>query len=256
MQELIEVAREAADAGSEELLKRFTKPAAGLTAKAAPGDFASDADRESEKAISQVIMSALPHDGVLSEESGVMAAGERMWIIDPLDGTSNYLRGLDQWAISIAAKTGDTLECGLIRHPLSGDEWSASEGEVLKNGQPLERRQSLAEGLENAMVGIRVKTPPSSSRSAQMEKAIDKLGAPRYFGSAALHCAWLAEGKMDLVYYEYAKVEEWDVAAGIALCRAAGLEAIWLDPYEPGLPQRFLAGPGLLLEEFLSLTEN
>jgi fructose-1,6-bisphosphatase/inositol monophosphatase family enzyme len=87
-----------------------------------------------------------------------------------------------------------------------------------------------------------------------MANALGQVGSPRYFGSAALHMAWLAQGSCDLVYYEYAKLGPWDVAAGIALCEAVGLEARWLAPAVQGLPARFIAGPHDMVDAFLSLT--
>lgn len=252
MTSLLPVVRSAARAAGLDLLDRFRRPPQGLSTKSDPSDFVSDADRSSEQLIASYLLAAFPEDGFLGEESGRTASGKRSWLVDPLDGTANYLHGLPFWAVSIAALTGDQLDCGLVFCPPLRSEWSTEQDELFLPSDPLPR---FASSLSDAAVLARANLDPASDRAALLDQAFRRAGSLRYFGSAALSLAFLAEGCLDLVYFEYSRLSDWDVAAGQALCLAAGLSAFWLPPVSPGLPRRFLAGPSPLVSEWLSLTD-
>lgn len=254
MTDLLTTARNAAKAASADLLDRFTRPPQGLSTKSAPTDYVSDADRASESIISPTLLSAFPHDGFLGEESGQTATGQRLWIMDPLDGTANYLLGLPFWAISIAAQQQDQIPLGLIACPPLSLEWSARNHVLYRQSQPFTPRCRPVPRVTNAAVNARANLDHNSLRGRKLAHAFHSAGTSRYFGSAALSLAWLAEGSLDLVYFEYSRLSDWDTAAGIALCNAAGLAAFWLPPAQPDLPRRFVAGPRSLVDEWLDLT--
>ena len=252
----LQVARRATRVGSAELLSRF---GATLEAesKATPADVVTEADRASERAILACIATEFPDDAVLGEESGATGDEGRRWCVDPLDGTANFIRGLPIWATSVAYGEDEDVQCGVVSNPPIGDEWYAdAEGRLGYNGQTVTARRHTAEALDSALAITRIKVSPGSPRSEVLARASAELGLQRYLGCAALQLAWLAEGRCDLVYYEYAKLFSWDVAAGTALCRAAGIEARWLPPAAPEHPRRFVAGPRHLVEQWLSLTER
>lgn len=254
MTDLLTPARDAANAASLELLDRFHRPPQGLSTKSAPTDYVSDADRASESIISQTLLQAFPNDGFLGEESGQTAHGARLWLVDPLDGTANYLLGLPFWAISIAAQQNDQIPFGLITCPPLSIEWSAHQDVLYRQSKPFTPRHRPVPRVTNAAITARANLDQNSPRGRLLTDAFQSIGTLRYFGSAALSLAWLTEGSLDLVYFEYSRLSDWDTAAGIALCHAAGLSAFWLPPAAPDLPRRFIAGPEPLVDEWLDLT--
>jgi myo-inositol-1(or 4)-monophosphatase len=186
-------------------------------------DFVSKVDLMSEQAIIDTIKQAYPDHGILAEESGKQdEASEFRWIIDPLDGTTNYLHGFPQFAVSIALQHKGRLEVGVIYDPVSQELFTASRGNgALLNDKKI--RVSNHSGLENALLGTGFPYYDQSYLDTYLEtmKALmQKTAGLRRPGSAALDLAWLAAGRID-GFWEF-NLKAWDIAAGALIIREAG----------------------------------
>lgn len=183
----------------------------------APGDLVSDADRAVEATIRRLLGQHFPTDGILGEEMGGTPSG-RFWAVDPIDGTSNFLSGLPFWTISIGLMDQGQPVAGGILAPALG-LMAISDGTVL-------RETGLAPGsraTDQPCIGLgRNPRWPASDRQA-VEAAVEAAGlSPRLFGSCALSLMLVATGRLK-GYIEPRVGGLWDCAAGLALCRAAGL---------------------------------
>ena len=246
--ELLEVAEEAARAAGAILADRFVRGAGEVHAKSTPTDLASEADLAAEKAILDLLAARRPSDAVLAEEGGGsvdVEAGQVRWVVDPLDGTINFLFGIPQWCVSVAAtRDGETL-AGVIFNP-DGDELFAAtaDGPVTLNGEPVTPRS--ASSLEEALVvtGFAYDAELRAHQGRVVSEVLPRARDIRRMGSAALDLAWLAAGRYD-AYYERG-VQAWDIAAGALLCRRAGLVVEDL-PARDRLPHGIVAGPSELV---------
>jgi myo-inositol-1(or 4)-monophosphatase len=250
--ELLDVARAAAEVAGALLLERFAAGAAGaVTMKSSPIDPVSEADEAAERAIREVLAARRPEDAVVGEE-GVDVEGRSglRWVVDPLDGTVNYLYGLPAWTVTMAcqdASSGDTL-AGVVFDPNRNELFAAtSDGPWTRNGASVsvpERASSLAQALVGTGFGYR-----RERRAREGEIAARVLTVARdlrRIGSAAMDLAWTAFGRLD-AFYERG-LNPWDAAAGVLICARAGLEVRTLAPRE-GLPGGVLVAPAAIADE-------
>jgi myo-inositol-1(or 4)-monophosphatase len=217
------------------LLAYFGRPPEGLDSKSTRTDLVSDADREAERAIREALAELRPHDGLLAEEgSRSEAHSGRRWIVDPLDGTVNFLYGFPAWAVSIALEDEDGLLAGVVHDPARGETFRAARGAGAElNGRALHVREHRE--LRTALVATGFSYDPSR-RAAQAEvirRLLPHVRDIRRAGAAALDLAWLAAGRLD-GYLEHGP-SSWDWAAGRLLVEEAGgtVEPLPGDP--PGL---------------------
>lgn len=220
--ELLEVARRAADAAAAELLPRFGGPASGVAAKSSHTDLVSDADRAAEAAIRRVLGDARPDDGLIAEEGGRAegTTGVR-WIVDPLDGTTNYLWGIPHWAVSIAAAGPDGALAAVVLDPCSGECFAAGRGLGAWLGdRPI--RVNRPASLDEALVGtgFNYSAEERGRQSEVLVRVMPLVRDIRRFGAAALDLAWTAAGRLD-AFLERG-LEPWDWAAGALLVTEAG----------------------------------
>jgi myo-inositol-1(or 4)-monophosphatase len=193
-------------------------------------DFVSNVDREAETVIIDALHKAYPEHGILGEEHGhaytgssAGSASEFTWIIDPLDGTTNYLRGIPHFCVSIALQKGRQLEHGVIFDPLRNEAFIASRGAGAQlNGKRI--RVTRTSRLEEAVLGTGI--PPAAIRT-HLDSYMDMLKSftatcrgIRRAGAAALDLAYVAAGRTD-GFFEFA-LSPWDIAAGTVLVREAG----------------------------------
>ncbi len=195
--------------------------------KKARNDFVSQVDRDTEAVLIEALHKAYPDHAITGEEHGnaIAASGgsEYTWIIDPLDGTTNYLQGIPHYAISVAVMRGRHIEHGVIYDPLKNDEFVASRGHGAQlNGKRI--RVNPVTHLEDALLGTGI--PPGSVESdldrymAQLKHFTARCRAVRRLGSAALDLAYVASGRTD-GFWEFG-LKPWDIAAGVLLVREAG----------------------------------
>jgi myo-inositol-1(or 4)-monophosphatase len=259
---LLDVARAAARAAADELLARYERAVEGFSTKTSATDPVSDADRAAEAAIRRVLAARRPSDGILGEEGGETdgdgsAASGVRWVVDPLDGTVNYLFGYPQWSVSVAAEDAGGTIAGVVLDPLRGEELSATRsGPLLRDGAPVDGSRAparpRAETLDVALVatGFAYDAAVRGRQAEALQRMMPRVRDVRRGGSAALDLAWTALGRCD-AYWER-DVKAWDVAAGALLCARAGLELHELAPAD-GMPAGLLAAPPALAGELLAL---
>jgi myo-inositol-1(or 4)-monophosphatase len=249
--ELLDVAHEAAAAAAGELTRRFGGVAEGVRTKSTPTDPASEADLAAETAIRRVLARRRPDDAVLGEEGGETGRGELRWLVDPLDGTVNFLFGIPAFAVSVACEGAAGAIAGVVLDPVREECFAATRaGPATLNGRPIRgsRRAELATALVATGFGYdaRVRARQAEVVSRLLPRARDI----RRFGSAALDLAWCACGRWD-AYYERG-VHTWDVAAGALIASRAGLEVRDL-PASSGDPSGLLVAPEGIVEELFRL---
>ncbi len=249
MSELLRVAEAAARAAAPELLERFARGAVGVTAKSTATDLVSEADLAAERTIRELLARERPDDAIMGEEGDDTPGTSGLrWIVDPLDGTINYLYGHPQWCISVACEG----RAGVVFDPIRDELWAVTAGEAATlNGVPLAPLTG-PESLASALVGTGF-SYAARERAAQAEivtRVLPAVRDVRRAGAAALDLAWAAAGRLD-AYYEHG-VKPWDIAAGTLLCQAAGLRVVELAGGDL-LPSGVLAAPPALADELLGL---
>jgi myo-inositol-1(or 4)-monophosphatase len=248
----LELAERAARAGGEVLMEYYGRPPEGLGAKSSATDMVSDADREAERAIRELLASERPGDGLVAEEgSHAETNSGRRWIVDPLDGTINFLYELPAWAVSVALEDADGLAAGVVHSPVLGETYCAMRGGgawVAESGRPL--AVSGCDRLERAMVATGFSYEPArrAEQAAVVARLLPLARDIRRAGSAALDLAWTAAGRLD-AFYE-GGLNPWDWAAGHLLVEEAGGVTGWIDGDRPVL---LAAATQALLDEILPL---
>jgi len=189
------------------------------------GDIVSAADAEAENVIAATLRAAFPHDAILGEESGEragVAGNGRQWIVDPLDGTLNFVHGYPYYAISIALLDGARITHAVVLDPVHDELFTAVRGQGAHlNGAPL--RASSCTRLANALVGTVFPTrasPRMPSYLPMFNALVTRCAGIRRAGACALDLAYLAAGRLDGFWVM--SLERWDVAAGALLVEEAG----------------------------------
>jgi myo-inositol-1(or 4)-monophosphatase len=190
-----------------------------------PGDFVTSADKKAERTLFEELSKARPGYGFLMEEGGGIEGSDKShrWLIDPLDGTSNFLHGAPVFAISIALEREGRLVAGLVYNPATDDMFVAEQGQgAYFNNRRM--RVAARRSLGDAMVACGI--PPLArgrdheSFKRELAAGMTKIGNIRRFGAAAIDLAFVACGRFD-GYWERG-INSWDIAAGIVLVREAG----------------------------------
>lgn len=249
--ELLDIALEAARAGAAELLPRYGHTNL-LATKSTSTDPVSEADLASERAIRAVIADRRPDDGMLGEEGTGDVAGTTglRWVVDPLDGTTDYLYGIPAWCVSVAVEDAEGSLAGVIVEPLRAEEFAAVRDAGATLNGALFRHPPDPPPLGRALVatGFGYDADIRRVQGAVVADLLPRIRDIRRAGSAALDLAGTAIGRADL-YYEFG-VQRWDVAAGELICREAGLDVVQLAA-DGVLPAGIATGPPELLRELL-----
>jgi myo-inositol-1(or 4)-monophosphatase len=235
---LLAIAVEAAEAAGELLLSRFHEPAEGVGRKSSATDMVSDADRDAEALIRERLIAARPEDGILGEESGERRGTSGLrWVIDPLDGTTNFLFGIPHWAVSVACEDAEGGLVGVVHSPCQAETFTATRREGAFLGR--ERLSVSAKSdLSDALIATGFSYVPEE-RAVQAEvlrRALPLMRDVRRPGAASLDLAWTAAARVD-AYYEVPS-HHWDWAAGVVIVREAGArvgELAAIGPSGPGL---------------------
>ncbi len=220
--ELLEGAVAAAEAGADRLAAYFRQ--GGLEARwKGKNDLVTRADSESEEAILGEIRRRYPEHSILAEEGGVTGGqADYQWIVDPLDGTSNFLQGLPIYAVSVACRHGDEIVAGVILDPQGGNRFSAFRGGgATWNGAPMavSDRAGLGGGFVATGYPFRSKATLDLYLAAFRE-VFQHVRSLRRCGAAAVDLAYTAAGVYD-GFFEF-RLSAWDIAAGALLIREAG----------------------------------
>ena len=244
----------AAHAAGELLLARFQEPVQDLDVKSSRTDMVSAADHDAETVIRELLTSERPGDGLVAEE-GSHAASEtgRQWVVDPLDGTTNFLYGLQSWCVSIALEDDDGGLVGVVHQPLRGDTFAAERGAGASvNGAPLAVRRPPALATALVATGFGYAPERRAWQARTLTRMLPSIRDIRRAGAAALDLAWVAAGRLD-GYWERG-LNHWDWAAGELLVTEAGGAVAQL-PRVEGAGGLVAAHPELL-PELLALVES
>jgi myo-inositol-1(or 4)-monophosphatase len=236
----------------------------GVRSKSTPTDLVSEADLESEWAIRELLAARRPEDGVVGEEgSDEPGSSGLSWVVDPLDGTVNFLFGIPQWCVSVAVRDGEGMVAGAVYDPNRDELFTATresrptlagpQGAIELVG-PV-RGESAGSGrdeLPTAMVatGLAYDADVREAQAKVLARLAPRVRDIRRFGSAALDLTWTAAGRYD-AYFERS-VKQWDVAAGQLICERAGLRVMELEAHE-NLPWGILVAPPALAGPLLEL---
>jgi myo-inositol-1(or 4)-monophosphatase len=216
------LAERAARAAGEVLMSYFGRAAEGLDVKSSPTDPVSDADREAEAAIHRIIAAERPGDGIIGEEGArTSAENGRTWIIDPLDGTVNFLYGMRAWAVSIALEDRNGIAVGVVFNPVDEECFSATRGGgAVMNGRRI--HVSGCPSLDRAMVatGFSYEAGQRARQGELLTRLLPRVRDIRRAGAAALDLAYVACGRVDAFYERGLK--RWDEAAGRLRVEQAG----------------------------------
>jgi myo-inositol-1(or 4)-monophosphatase len=218
---------QAAHAGGEALRQRFSTQL-NIRTKSSPIDLVTDADVASEAAVMAVIKSRHPHDAFLAEESGASGDADNVWIIDALDGTTNYTHAVPHFAVSIGYQIGKTIAVGVIYDPMRDELFAAVKGQGASlNGSPIHTSEVSEMGKAMMATGFPYWLQEKPDGVLSLFGAVArKAQSVRRFGSAALDLAWVAMGRQD-GFFEMG-LKAWDIAAGSLLVEEAGGKATGL----------------------------
>ena len=214
-------------------------------------DLVTDADRAAEDAALGLIRARFPDHAILAEESGASGRSSHVWIVDPLDGTSNYAHGMPHFCVSVACQVQGALEVGVIYEPLRDELFTASRGGGARlNGQVI--HPTDVDEVHHAQLGTGMPYWVHE-RPEPVVKLLDaflrRAQGIRRFGSAALDLAWVACGRFD-GFFELG-LKPWDVAAGILLVREAGGVVTSMDGGEVDLAKGEILAAGSKLHPLL-----
>ena len=225
MREFLSVCEQAARTGGQILLDwqhRFTPREKGLR------DLVTEADVASQRAIREILLGCFPQHDFLGEEDASFPSSERTagnseyrWIVDPLDGTANYVHHLPAFAVTIALQKKEQTILGVVFDPIASEFYHAVRGEgVFLNGEPVQT--SGCTSPEQAMVAVSfaANVPRGSIEIARFIEALHACQSVRRLGSAALNLAYLAAGRLDSYWATSVKI--WDVAAGLLMVEESG----------------------------------
>jgi myo-inositol-1(or 4)-monophosphatase len=251
--ELLDIASEAARTAGGLLLERFGTERV-LTTKSTPTDVVSEADLAAERAIRAILARRAPDDAVMGEEGeDVAGTSGRRWIVDPLDGTVNFLYGLPVWCVSVACEG----LVGVVYDPVRDELFAGvAGGPATLNGRELQDiRPPAPTQLSQALVATGFGYDPARRvlQAEVVSRVLPRARDIRRGGAAALDLAWVAAGRLD-AYYERG-VNVWDVAAGELICARAGLHVERLSP-AGALPWGVLAVPPAIAGELRELVAS
>ena len=252
----LNIMTKAARKASKSLIRDFNEIEKLQVVSKKAGDFVSKADLRAEKIIKEELLSARPSYGWCAEESQEIDGEDptRRWIVDPLDGTSNFLHGIPHWAISIALEHKNEITSGVIYDPIKDECFYAEKG----NGAWLNDKRLRVSGRTKMIemlfsTGIPFANKPGLSTTlTEIEKIMPKCSGLRRDGSAALDLAYVASGRFD-GYWERG-LNSWDIAAGIVIVKESGGIICSLEKdMNPLLNGSILAASDKIYEEFSSL---
>jgi myo-inositol-1(or 4)-monophosphatase len=224
-----------------------------------PANFVSAADRRAEETLYQELTKARPGYGFLGEEGGKREGPDKTntWIVDPLDGTTNFLHGIPQFAISIALERDGAIVAGVVYNPATDELFFAEKGKgAFLNDQRI--RVAARKRLDDAVIacGLPHHGRPGIPRAQKETEALqNQVAGLRRFGAAALDLAWVAAGRLDAYWERH--IKPWDMAAGLILVREAGGYASDCDGKDEMMAKgEIVAGNETILKDLLRVIKG
>ena len=245
--ELLGLGVELAEAAGALLVEALGRVHDEVTTKTSGTDMVSEVDRASEHLIVEALRRARPDDAILGEEGATHkgTSGVR-WVIDPLDGTTNYLYGFPAFTVSIAAEIDGRSEIGVVIDPLRGETFAAARGRgATCNGSPV--RCATKDDLATALVatGFSYDAGRRRAQAQVLTAVVAEVRDIRRAGAASLDLCWVACARLD-GYYEQG-LQPWDFAAGALIAAEAGATVGGLDAGSPSSELTLAAAPGLFV---------
>lgn len=240
---------DAAAVAVDRALELLKVPASTARTYKTDRDFATDADYAIEDQLRELLAELTPDLGFLGEERGHTGNSEHYWCLDPIDGTTNYSRGLPNFGVALALVQGGEPVFGEIALPCHRERYTTRGNTAQLNGQPI--HVASTKNLRDALVCVgdfatgERSVEKNQRRLRTLTRLADEVGRVRMLGSVATDLAWLAAGRIDAVVVHSNK--PWDMAAGVALARAAGAVVSHNDgrPYSLDGPDVLAAAPGI-----------
>jgi myo-inositol-1(or 4)-monophosphatase len=252
---VIELAAAVAREAGAQLRDAFEQRNLRIETKSSPTDLVSEADVAAEHLIRERLLGERPADGILGEEgSDTSGTSGLRWIVDPLDGTTNFLFGIPQWGVSIAVEDEQGMLAGVVYDPMRDELWAAVRGAgPTLDGEPLDPRER-ADDLATALVctGFGYEADVRRAQAEIAGRLLPEVRDIRRLGSAAIDLAWTAAGRYD-AYFERG-IKLWDYAAGALICESAGLDVRHLDPAPP-MDAGILVAPRTLADALAPLVD-
>ncbi|MCI5060456.1 MAG: inositol monophosphatase [Alphaproteobacteria bacterium] len=251
----------AAEKAARSLVRDFGEVEHLQVSRKGPGDFVTAADKRSEEIIFEELKKARPDYSFLMEESGKVSGQDQdnIWIIDPLDGTHNFMHGVPHWCISIALESKGRIEAGLVYDPVKDEMFRAE-----RSGGAFMKRQRLRVSgrtdLESAFIAIGSIPLPHSAKNqesfmAELNAVSAKAQMTRRFGAAALDLCYVASGRFD-GYFERG-LKPWDTAAGSLIVKEAGGFVSGIDAKsDPIYNKNILAGNQAIHKELQTILKS
>lgn len=252
--ELLAVAVAVARRAAETARRMRTEAITDVSTKSTDTDVVTAADKAVERQVIDDLRRSRPADVVLGEEygsTGGVPAGVVRWIVDPIDGTVNYLYGLPQYAVSLAAELDGEVLAGVVHNPATGAEWTAVKGGgAYRDGRSISCAEPMT--LEQALVATGFGYDPArrAHQAAVLTTIITRIRDIRRFGAAAIDLCLAAEGSVD-AYFEKG-LHPWDRAAGGLIAVEAGLRVTGLNGAAAGLDM-VVAAPPTIYDELHDL---
>lgn len=225
MHPLLNIATKAAEKAGEVIKRNSEQLERVRFSEKSKNDYVSEVDLKCEQIIIETIHKAYPNHAILAEESGELKnknSEDVTWIIDPLDGTKNFIHGFPYYAVSIAVKVGNKIEHGVVYDPIHDECFTATKGGGARlNNQRI--RVSQQKFLDKSLIGTGFPFKDKSLKEPYLktfEKVFTTASGVRRAGAAALDLAYVAAGRLD-GFWEFA-LNPWDIAAGILLIKEAG----------------------------------
>jgi myo-inositol-1(or 4)-monophosphatase len=220
---------------------------ATVATKTSPTDVVTAADNAVEQLIINALRDARPDDAVIGEETGAsadLADAAVRWIVDPIDGTVNYLYGIPHYAVSVAAQVSSTVVAGVVCNAATGDEWTAVRGAGSYHGSRRLACSAVTElGQTLIGTGFGYEQERRAYQAGVMAALLPRVRDVRRMGTAALDLCLTAEGAFD-AYFEKG-LHIWDYAAGALIAEEAGVQVTGLAGAAPGLQFLLAAPPGI-----------
>lgn len=243
--ELMGLALELGTQAAELLIKSLGETRTSISTKTSSTDMVSEIDRASEKMVVDGIRAARPNDAILGEE-GTNSAGTTgvRWVIDPLDGTTNYLYGLPGFAVSIGIEIDGVTEIGVVIDPSHNETFVARRGHgASRNGELISCNKTSE--LANALVatGFGYESTRRAEQAQVVAALLSEVRDIRRVGAAAIDLCWVACGRVD-AYYERGPMP-WDHSAGLLIASEAGASTLWTEVGWPSGDLIVAAAPDL-----------
>lgn len=220
---IVNIAVRAARAAGNIIIRAIDRLDTVRVSEKLPNDYVTDIDQQAEREIISIIRKAHPDHGIVGEESGEILGNDYTWIIDPLDGTRNFIHGFPQFAVSIAVAYKGKIEHGVIYDPVRQELFTATRG---KGAQLNDRRLRVSKrsNLKECLIGTGFPGNSSQARidtyTNSFQAILPLCGDVRRAGAASLDLAYVASGRLDGFWEMGLKI--WDIAAGVLLVKEAG----------------------------------